>query len=298
MDNLKKRLLLGSHVSTAKSLSHAFERGSLIGANCIQIFTKNCRQWRCKPLTPEEVEDFKAKQKEFNMELVISHASYLINIGSAEENTYQRSKQILKEEIQRCILLNIPYLVLHPGTVGNGDLDQCLQRISSALVAILEEYPGSTMILLENTAGQGTSVGFNFEQLALIHAQTNYHNRIGFCFDTCHAFAAAYKFSTPAEYEDMWRLWDNILGLKNLKVMHINDSKKPAGSRIDRHAHIGEGLMGNDPFSLIFNDKRFFDIPKILETPKDSIEDDIRNMETIKKLILPTTAEILGMKLD
>ena len=213
------------------------------------------------------------------------HASYLINLAAPEKETLHKSIQAVAEELERCDLLNIPYLVLHPGSRLKSDEESALNQISSSLDLIFDENKGTSMVLLEIMAGQGSAVCYSFEQLAHIIKSARHKQRIGICFDTCHAFAAGYDFTSIAEYEKMWHLFDQTIGLHNLKAIHLNDSKKELGSRVDRHEEIGAGKIGSKAFELLINDERFFDIPKILETPNDSLEDYAKNMILLKSLI-------------
>ncbi len=286
-------------MSISGGMEKAIERGASIGCTTIQIFTKSNRQWQAKPLAQEEIDDFKETAKRLKMGPIVAHATYLINIASADTKISNASTHALAMELARCQSLDIPYLVLHPGSYGKGTPEEGLERISAHLDAILEKVPGTTMILLETMAGQGTALGWTFEQLATIIEKTKHNKRLGICFDTCHAFVAGYDFSTPSSYEALWKDFDRIVGLNRLKVIHVNDSKKGRGSRVDRHEHIGKGTLGLEPFTLLFNDPRFFDVPKILETPKATEEpfaEDTMNMETIKNLLSSETRKLLNVE--
>lgn len=286
MLNKKPSLLLGAHMSIAGGIPLAIDRGQSIGCTCIQIFTKSNRQWAAKPLDHVAIKEFKQKMQHSTIQAVVAHASYLINIGSPNPELNKKSVTALSDELKRIEQLEIPYLVFHPGAYVKGSEKECLTTIAKNIDIILSKNPGKSMLLLENTAGQGTNVGYTFEQLAKIYSQIEHKKRVGICFDTCHAFAAGYDFSTPEAYTKMWDSFDKVLGIKLLKVIHVNDSLKECGSRVDRHEDIGKGKMGLKSFELLFNDKRFSKIPKILETPKeDDMLDDVKNMETIKKLI-------------
>ncbi len=289
----KHTLLLGAHMSIAGGLDKAITRGESIGCTAIQIFTKNNRQWATKKLSNTEIFSFKATAQKSPIQFIVAHAPYLINLGSSNENTVKKSITATKEELKRCDILNIPYLILHPGAHLKTDEKSCIKQISDNLNTIFKTTPGKTMLLLETMAGQGSSICYQFEQIAEIYKLSKFKQRLGVCFDTCHTFAAGYDFRTKTTYNNMWKKFDQIIGIKHIKVMHINDSKKILGSRIDRHQDIGKGELGLNPFRLIFNDKRFFDIPKILETPKETLEDDLKNMEIIKNLLLPKTHKIL-----
>ena len=296
MAEKKQRLLFGAHMSIAGGIHLALERGESIGCTAIQIFTKSNRQWSAKKLITQDSNAFKTALKQSPIKSVIAHATYLINIGSPKKEIYQKSIKALALELQRCDQLGVPYLVLHPGShLGTGE-EECLQRIANNLNDVFDKAPGKTKILLETMAGQGSSVCYAFEHIAEILSKSAFKKRLGVCFDTCHAFVAGYDLRTKKTYEDTWKEFDKIIGLKKLKAIHLNDSKKELGSRVDRHEDIGKGTLGLEPFKLLFNDERFFDIPKILETPKDDLKNDLRNMETIKKLISPRTKRTLSIE--
>lgn len=294
----KHSLLFGAHMSIAGGFEKAIERGESIGCTAIQIFTKNNRQWDAKPLLAEECTLFKDTQKKSSVRSIIAHASYLINIGSDKKNIEEKSIDALIIEIQRCHDLNIPYLVLHPGSYGESNEKACLTQISHNLNTVLQSTKKiTTTILLETMAGQGSNVCYTFEQIAELIHNSHDPQRIAVCFDTCHAFAAGYEFSTQKQYNELWNNFDSIIGLKKLKAMHINDSEKALGSYVDRHMHIGKGKIGLEAFSLLFNDPQFFDIPKILETPKKDIIEDKKNMETIYSLITSETKKVLRLNI-
>jgi deoxyribonuclease IV len=277
-------LLLGAHMSISGKIELAIERGESIGCTAIQIFTKSNRQWHAKPLTEDETDAFKKAWKSSSIRSVIAHASYLINIGSANEELEQKSVAALKLEMERCTALGVPYLVLHPGSHTNTNLELCIDRISKNINKLLANTSHCT-ILLENMAGQGSSIGGTFEQLAQIIKHVDDKKRIGICFDTCHAFAAGYDFRTKKTYNAMWETFDTLIGLNKLKAIHINDSQKDVGSRVDRHTNIGKGKIGLTAFELLLKDPRFTDIPKVLETPKKDLIDDKKNMETLISLL-------------
>ena len=285
-------LLLGAHMSIADKIYLAIERGESIGCTAIQIFTKSNRQWNAKHLTDEEIIIFKNKWKQSSIQSIITHATYLINIGSPDKDIEKKSIDAVAMELERSASLGIPYLVLHPGSHSTTDEKLCIKQISKNLDMVLKHNPTMT-ILLETMAGQGTNIGHTFEQLAEIMQQSSVKKQLGVCFDTCHAFAAGYDFRTEKTYNALWEQFDTIIGLDALKVIHLNDSKTPLGSRIDRHTDIGKGTIGLKAFELFINDPRFFDIPKILETPKETIADDKRNIETIIELMGKKTRTLL-----
>ena len=291
----KQTLLLGAHMSISGGINLCIDRAEEIGCTAIQIFTKSNRQWQAKPLDKEDVALFKEKWKKSSVLSIIAHATYLINIGSSDKLLEKKSIEALIMELHRCADLEIPYLVLHAGSYGTTDEESCLQRISDNLDKILEKTPTSTTILLETMAGQGTSVCYSFEQIATVIKNSTHKKRLGVCFDTCHAFAAGYDFGTEKTYHKMWDDFDATIGLNKLKAMHINDSKQGLGCRVDRHTDIGKGKIGLEAFSLIFNDPRFFDTPKVLETPKTTPHEDLKNMQTIYDLLTKKTKTILKL---
>ena len=298
MKKTNHKLLLGAHMSVAGGFEKAIERGESIECTAIQVFTKSNRQWAAKPISLSEGELFCAtvRNSSIKAQNILSHASYLINIGSPESTTRQKSIYALVEELVRCEILGIHYLVLHPGSHTGSGQTACLQHITESLNAAFELFKGKTMVLLENMAGQGSVMCSDFEQLAHIRENINQKSRLGFCFDTCHAFAAGYDFRTEKSYESMWKEYDSTVGLSNLKAIHINDSKTDLGSHVDRHDEIGKGKIGLHAFEYLFNDSRFYDIPKILETPNDDLADYAKNMETIKSLISDETKKKLGLE--
>jgi deoxyribonuclease-4 len=218
---------------------------------------------------------------------VICHASYLLNLGTPDDGIWHKSLDALVIELMRCEQLKIPYLVLHPGGHMGSGIEAGLARIAAGLDIVHDRLPGyEVKIALEITAGQGTHLGNRFEEIAAIIQMCHQPERLAVCFDTCHALAAGYEFRTPESYEAMIAEFDRIIGLDRLKVFHVNDSEKELGSRVDRHAHIGEGRIGLEPFGYFLNDPRFKDIPFLLETPVDDDPgDNIRNLEKLRSLI-------------
>lgn len=282
-----KNLLLGAHISIAGGLSKAFDRAEETGANCMQIFTKSNRQWAAKKFTEEEITLFKERYKKSSVSTVVAHAAYLINLGSKNDGTVQKSIQSLTQELIRCEELGIPYLILHPGTARFENEEASLRFIAEKInVAIQASQTKHVGLLLETMAGQGNTVGHTFQQLASIINHCEQKERIGVCFDTCHAFAAGYDFHNESLYSSMWQEFDNTIGLSKLKAFHINDSKKNLGSKVDRHEDIGKGAIPKKSFSFILKDSRFQDIPKIIETPEgtNKIEHDRKNIEELKAL--------------
>lgn len=288
-------MLLGSHISIAEEKYKAFLRAESIHINAMQIFTKSNRQWKSKELTQEEIDLFLKTFKQSNIQFIVAHATYLINIGSSNKELNQKSAYALKDELNRCSALTIPYLVLHPGSYQESSKEDCIERIAENINNIyLNNKDIKTSILLELTAGQGTSVGCSFEQLKAIHDKIEYKSKIGVCFDTCHAFVAGYDFTTQEKYEKIWKQFDEIIGLNLLKVIHLNDSKGKLGSKSDRHEKIGKGQIGLKFFEMLMNDKKLFNVPKILETPIiNSYEEYAADLETLIKLIYPENLKLL-----
>lgn len=273
-------------MSTVGGLWQALERGDSIGCTTIQIFTKNGRQWKAKELTEQEITLFKLAQAKTGISPVIAHASYLINIGSARHEISTKSTDALIEELNRCSALDIPYLVVHPGSYGTATREQCLDMIIKNVNHALGHSTGSVTLLLETMAGQGSSVCSTFEELAYIIGETKKTKRIGICLDTCHIFAAGYDIRDTTSYHETWKKFDTLIGRHYLQAIHLNDSKKGLGSHVDRHEHIGQGHIGLDGFRLIMNDQNLAHIPKIIETPKEEdLSVDKHNLDTLKKLV-------------
>ncbi len=273
-------------MSIAGGVSRALDRGHSIGCEAIQIFTRNQRQWKSRPLAPEEIERFKLKQAETGIEPIVAHDSYLINLGSPDEAMWQKSLQAYVIELQHCETLGIPYLVMHPGShLGSGE-EAGLRRVAEGLNRAHAATPGFGVIsLLETTAGQGTNLGYRFEQLATIRGTVEEVERVAVCFDTCHVFAAGYGLRTPEAYAETMAEFDRILGLHLLRCFHLNDSKKGLGGRVDRHQHIGQGMLGLEPFRLLLNDPLFAGLPGLLETPKGpEMLEDVENLRLLRSL--------------
>lgn len=280
-------MLIGAHLSVAGGVDKAFGRARQIDCTTFQIFTKSNRQWKAKALESKTIELYHQQQTETGITPVICHASYLINIGSPDEAIWTKSLNALLIELERCELLKIPYLVLHPGAHMDSGVEAGIARVAQALDIAHQRLPDHAVkVALEITAGQGTTLGSTFEEIAQIIEACQQSERLAVCFDTCHALAAGYEFRTPASYEAMLADFDRIIGLDRLKVIHTNDSETDLGSHVDRHAHIGEGYIGLGPFGYFLNDTRFKKVPFLLETPKDDDPgDDIRNLEKLRSLI-------------
>jgi deoxyribonuclease-4 len=277
----------GAHMSISGGLHKAFGQGERAGCDTIQIFSKNQQQWRGKTLAEQDIALFKAEQQRSGLGPVIVHDSYLINLASPNDELWEKSIAAFADELERCSALGIPYLVTHPGAhTGSGE-EAGLRREATALNRLLEAGTGcETMILLETTAGQGTCLGQRFEHLAYLIEQAAHPERIGVCVDTCHVLAAGYDIRTPEACAATFAEFDRIVGIERIKALHLNDSQKDLGSRVDRHTHIGAGCVGLEGFRAIVNDPRFADLPMIIETPKgDDLAEDIENLSKLRGLI-------------
>ncbi len=279
--------LLGAHMSVAGGVSKALERGKSIGCDTIQIFTRNNNRWVSKPIPPEEIERFHEQVKATGIWPVFSHAAYLINLASPKDDLWEKSMEAFIDELVRAEKLNLLGVVLHPGSHMGAGEEAGIARIAAALDRCHEATEGfKTLTLLEITAGTGDHLGYRFEQLAEIRSRVKHPERVAYCFDTCHAFAAGYDFRTREGYEAVMDEFDRVLGLERLKAFHFNDSKHPLGSRKDRHEHIGQGHIGLDGFRWIVNDPRFQQIPMVLETPKSKdMHEDVENLRVLRSLI-------------
>jgi deoxyribonuclease-4 len=257
-------------MSVAGGLPFAVERALLHGCEALQIFTKNASQWRGRVLPPEEISLFRSRVAQARLTAVVSHASYLINLAAGEGPLRRQSMAAMADEIDRAEVLGLRGVVLHPGCYTSGTDADGLRLVADALLELLESHRGTTMVLLEHTAGQGTALGKSFEELAAILDRAGGHARLGVCLDTCHLLAAGYDITSPRGYKDVFKRFENVIGLPRLVAFHLNDSKKPLGSRVDRHEHIGKGFVGLGAFRRLVNDSRFASIPMMLETPKAS----------------------------
>lgn len=262
--------LFGAHMSVAGGLPRAVERALLHQCEALQIFTKNASQWRGRPLPPEEVTEFRSRAEAGGLKTVVSHASYLINLASAVQPLGDQSRDAMLDELDRAEALGLSGVVLHPGACTSGRTSDAISRVSETLLRLLDQRPdGKTMVLLESTAGQGSCLGARLEELADLIYQTNGHPRVGVCLDTCHLLAAGYDIVTTAGFERTLDEVAETVGFTVLKCLHLNDSKKPIGSRVDRHEHIGDGYIGLAAFGRLVNDRRLAHLPMILETPKE-----------------------------
>jgi deoxyribonuclease IV len=260
---------LGSHMSIAGGLPLAVDRAVLHGCVALQIFSKSSNQWRARTLPAEEIARFRDKVERAGIRPVVAHASYLINLATSEPALRERSLAAFGEELDRAEALGLAGVVIHPGCYTNGTEEDGIQLVADAVRALLHvRRPAKTQVILEHTAGQGTSLGWRFEQLASMIEHVGGHARVGVCLDTCHLWAAGHDLASEAGYRATFETFDRIVGLDRLRVFHVNDSKKPLGSRRDRHDHIGKGTIGIEAFRRLVNDPRFADLPMLLETPK------------------------------
>lgn len=288
-------------MSVAGGLPRAVERARVHGCDALQIFAKNANQWRGRPLADDEVRAFRQAADEAGIQPVISHASYLINLATTQPALRQQSLDAMTDEIDRAEALGLLGVVLHPGCYTSGDADHGLALVADALTRVFAARPGGrTMVLLESTAGQGTALGATFEELAAILTHMDGHARVGICLDTCHLLAAGYDLTTDDGYRDTFAAFERVIGFDRLRAVHVNDSKKPLGSRVDRHDHIGRGFLGLDAFRRLVNDPRMAGRPMLLETPKSAgkatgaIEPDpldVANLDTLRGLVATTETE-------
>jgi deoxyribonuclease-4 len=279
---------LGAHESVSGGLYRAFEHIMDVGGESLQIFTRNQRQWNAPPLSDEEIRLFRAKWEEAGNMPVASHASYLINLGSGKEEQTVKSIASFTGELQRCDMLSIPHVVIHPGSHGGAGIEAGLANVVRNLDRVFEGAGESSVVkvLLETTAGQGTGLGSQFEEIAWVISNSGYPDRLGVCVDTCHIFAAGYDIRTPETYARTMTEFDRTIGLERICFFHLNDSKKELGSRVDRHEHIGKGRLGLDGFRHLLNDPGFAAHPMTLETPKGKdLEEDRENLRVLRSLI-------------
>ncbi len=284
-------MLFGAHESIAGGVFTAIERGLKATCDTIQMFNKANNQWRAKKLSAEEIDKFFGLIESTGVTASVSHTSYLINIASPDNALNEKSYAALKEEMERCNLLRIPNLVFHPGShVGSGE-EVGMDTIAKNVNKLFDELgtDNSVTLLLETTAGQGSNLGYTFEQIAYMIDKVENNTMLGVCMDTCHIFAAGYALSDAKGYKQTMKQFDDIVGLDRLKIIHMNDSKKEFGSKRDRHEHIGKGFIGLDGFSNIVNDPKLKNIPMILETPKEEdLAEDIENLKVLRGLVKKT----------
>lgn len=275
--------LLGAHVSTAKGLHQAVRDGHAMGAGSIQVFTSSPRQWKGGPADPAKAAMLKKAWQECGEPIMVSHDTYLVNLAHPEEETQTKSLNCLTEEMQRSGAYGIPYVVSHIAST-KGQPSEVARAVAVANIKrVLENSPDNVTLLMETTAGQGSSMNRTFDELAMFLHDLDGHPRVGVCLDTCHIFVAGYDIRTPETYAETMGKFDELVGLDRLKVIHCNDSVKGLGSQVDRHAHVGEGTIGIEAFRALVNDPRIADKPIILETPAEDSGHE-RDLETLRSL--------------
>jgi deoxyribonuclease IV len=288
-------LRIGAHMSIAGGISKAVDRALVHGCEALQIFTKNANQWRGKALDPGDVNTFRMRIEQTGITPVVSHASYLINLATTFPLLRQQSIAAFIDELDRAEALGLLGVVIHPGTCTAGTEDDALRLIADAIrQAFKARSRRKTMVILEHTAGQGRTLGHRFEHLATIIRHLRGSARVGVCLDTCHLVASGYDITTEAGYIDTFAAFDRIVGIERLRVFHANDSKRPCGSRVDRHEHIGRGCLGEEPFRRLLRDRRFAGLPMLIETEKSKgfekrgtlVADplDMQNLQTLRRL--------------
>jgi deoxyribonuclease-4 len=279
-------LLIGAHESIAGGIYKAFERAESIGCRTLQIFTKSSNQWHAKPLTDEDIANYKTAASKSNIKHVVAHDSYLINLCAVDPSILKKSREAFLDELDRCEMLGISYLNFHPGAhMKAGEMEGIIKIIESLNWAHEKTKGFQVLSVLETTAGQGSSLGYRFEQLKEIIDGVDEAKRMAVCIDTCHIFAAGYDISTEEGYEKTFKEFDEIVGFEKLAAFHLNDSKKGLGSKVDRHEHIGKGMIGKPGFRFLMQDARFNAVPKILETPKgEDLKEDKMNLAVLRKL--------------
>ena len=276
---------LGFHVSISGGFSLSVQRAFELGCTCMQIFSRNPRGWTVKPLDRNDIAEFKKLREQWNVGPVFVHTNYLINLASQKPDLYEKSIEQLVIDLERTEQLGAEYLVTHLGSASGKDAAWMIERVSSALNMTMRLHPPVATILLENTAGEKGDIGYELEQVQEVISRLDDARNIGVCYDTCHGFAAGYDIRTKKDVDALARKIEATVGLKQLKGMHLNDCLREFGSRVDRHWHIGEGKVGLHGFKILLNHPAFRDVPKIMETPKESEEDDPKNMKTVKLLI-------------
>ncbi len=279
--------LLGAHMSTEGGVHTAFERGTRIGCTTMQVFVKNNNQWAGKPQSEHDISLYKSEKAKSAIAPVVAHAAYLINLCSTNAGVLKKSRTAFEDELKRCEGFGIEALIFHPGAhLGAGE-EEGIKRIAELLNLVHQRTKGFRVLsTLECTAGQGSAIGYRFEHLRDIINLVDEKERLAVCLDTCHLFAAGYNIGTEEGWNDTISQFDKIVGLDRLVAIHTNDSKKELGSRVDRHEHIGKGMIGLTGFRMLMNDERLAHIPKLLETPKsEDMHEDVENMDLLKSLI-------------
>lgn len=276
--------LLGAHMPTSGGLGKAVRNGKEIGCTAVQVFTSSPQQWKAKVVTDEMVADLTKAREETGIDCLISHDSYLIHVSAVDDEHRAKSIAGLQGEIERCHRYGIPFVVSHMGGYKDQTVEEGLDRMVESTKHILAQMPPDVTLCMETTAGQGTALNSKFEELAFVLNACGNHPQLAVCLDTCHIFVAGYDIRTEETYTHTFSEFDRIIGIDKLKVIHCNDSKKGLGSKVDRHEHIGEGMIGPKAFELLVNDPRFERVPIILETP-EAPEGHARNLAKLKSLI-------------
>ncbi len=275
---------LGVHVSIAGKIYEAVDRAKALNCECMQIFSRNPRGWQATKLDKADVEEFKKRRKEAGITPLVVHIPYLINLASPEDRLYEKSIQAYLEDIRRADLLSAEYFVTHLGSHKGKGRDLGIDRFARALDKIIKELKPKVKILLENTSGSGNWLGGDFEDIAEIMTKSHQKDKLGLCFDTCHAYAAGYDIKNKKGLDETLKKIDKLIGINKLKLIHINDSKGDLGSHLDRHQHIGKGKIGRDGFRLILHHPKLRDLPYVLETPKEDIKSDPMNLKTVRSI--------------
>lgn len=285
MSEAQVNRLMGAHMPTTGGLHNAITSGHEIGCTAVQLFTASPRQWRTRPLTNAEVQAFASAREETGIHTIISHDSYLINLAAPNPDILQRSREAFLEELQRAEALGIPWVVTHMGAYLDSSEEEGLRVLAESVRLLLEQTAGMKAgIALETTAGQGTNLGYRFEHLARIIDAAGGSERLGVCFDTCHVFVAGYDIRSADALSATLDEFHRVIGLDRLKVIHVNDAKKPLGSRVDRHEHIGDGELGSEAFRALLHEPRLLHIPIILETPEAEKMHPV-NLQRLKALM-------------
>ncbi|MCO5185862.1 MAG: deoxyribonuclease IV [Anaerolineae bacterium] len=286
---------LGAQISAAGGVFKAFERAEAVGCETFMVYTKSNRQWNAKPLTEKDIAKYEEERDAYAESIfpMVVHAAYLINLASPDPAIWKKSADAIRDEIERAEAFGVEYLVMHPGSHMSASIEEGMDNIVRALRQVSAETPGyHVRVCLENMAGQGTNLGYTFEQLAYILTETDVPERMGVCFDTCHVFAAGYDIRSAEAYTETMDTFNRVVGLDQIRCFHFNDSKYPLDSRRDRHEHIGQGYLGTEAFANFVNDPRWADHPAHLETPKTEKDDDGNetemdpvNLQTLRDLI-------------
>jgi deoxyribonuclease-4 len=276
---------IGFHVSISGGFSLAVQRAYELGCSTMQIFSRNPRGWTVKPLDKDDIIKFKRLREQYDIGPVFVHTNYLINLASSRPDLYQRSIEQFVIDLERTEHLGAEYLVTHLGSASDQEPEWMIDRVADALNMAMQLHKPQATILLENTAGEKGDVGYTFEQVSEVISRLRNKDKIGICYDTCHGFAAGYDVRTKQGVDTVAKKIEETVGLERLKGMHLNDCLKDFNSRVDRHWHIGEGKIGEAGFKALLNHEAFKDVPKIMETPKETEEDDPRNMKKVRSLV-------------